>query len=128
MSEEQIYDAIHFALASRFRLLRESRARKAQLGYDATGVGGGTSFLKEGTRADGSNLERFVSCFSWKPDVEGWIYRLLRHPFDCSTLSFRGNGSLELLLTYYVALRIFLQFPTIITRLLSLFRNDQQVS
>lgn len=33
LSVEQIYDAIHFALASRFRLLRESRARKAQLGY-----------------------------------------------------------------------------------------------
>lgn len=45
--------------------------------------GWGTSFLKEGTRANGSNLERFVSCFSWKPDVEGWIYRLLRYS-DCS--------------------------------------------
>lgn len=46
LSEEQIYDAIHFALASRFRLLRESRARKAQLGYHGTGGVGGDEFLK----------------------------------------------------------------------------------
>lgn len=82
LSEEQIYDAIHFALASRFRLLRESRARKAQLGYRRHGTGGvgGDEFLKRRSSSERiqSGKIRFVFFVENVEAWEGRIYRLLR--------------------------------------------------